>query len=282
MIYCAINDENRYTAAVDSVNFPDRTFGGSLCRSLRMAPNRVSLAWLYDGDRELFQLKCIVDTIRADYGDVPISLFLPYIPNARMDRVKNRGQLLTIKSFANVINSMHFSKVTVIDPHSDVSTALIDRVSAEEYASGELLTKALIHTYTDGRDSVVCYPDAGSAKRFGALTIPTVTCEKVRDFNTGKIESVKLIGDVDLTDKNVFIVDDICSYGGTFHAAAKALKAAGANRIVLVVSHCEDSILKGKLFDPSEARLINMVFTTDSIFRGHHPQIVVHKLINLE
>ena len=89
-----------------------------------------------------------------------------------------------------------------------------------------------------------------------------------------------MIGDVDLTDKNVFIVDDICSYGGTFHAAAKALKAAGANRIVLVVSHCEDSILKGKLFDPSETKLIDTVFTTDSIFRGQHPQIVVHKLIN--
>ena len=280
MIYCSVNDENRYTAAVDSINFPDRTFGGKLCSSFCVKPDRVSLAWLYDGDHELFQLKCIVDTIRADYGDVPISLFLPYIPNARMDRVKSRRQLLTIKSFADVINSMHFSKVTVIDPHSDVSTALIDRVSVKEYATGVLLTDALIHTYANNRNRVVCYPDAGSAKRFSVTAIPTVTCEKVRDFNTGKIESVKLLGDVDLTDKDVFIVDDICSYGGTFHAAAKALKAAGAGRVVLVVSHCEDSILKGKLFDPSEDRLIDMVFTTDSIFRGRHPQIAVHKLIN--
>ena len=72
--------------------------------------------------------------------------------------------------------------------------------------------------------------------------------------------------------KKVAIRDDICSYGGTFVTAAKELRKRGVEEIVLFVSHCENNILKGEVFD-----YVDRVFTTDSIFTGCHPQITIVK-----
>lgn len=282
MIYCAVNASGKYIPAVDMIKFPDGTFGGSLTQALLDDPKEIDLAWLYDGDHELFQLRCIVDTLKSLYPSKPVTLFMPYVPNARMDRVKRPGQLLTIRSFADMINGMNFSHVTVIDPHSDVTTALLDCVGVIEYASRSLLSMAMSCTATDLTNNVICYPDSGSAKRFHVPGVRTVTCEKVRNFDTGRIESVKLLKDCDLAGKTVYIVDDICSYGGTFHAAAQALKAEGVREVILVVSHCEDSILRGKLFDEHEDKLIRKVFTTNSIFRAKHPDIRVINLLTGE
>ena len=70
--------------------------------------------------------------------------------------------------------------------------------------------------------------------------------------------------------KSVIIRDDICSYGGTFVAAAKELRARGVESITLVVTHCENNILKGEVFD-----YIDKVITTDSICTAEHPKLEI-------
>ena len=67
--------------------------------------------------------------------------------------------------------------------------------------------------------------------------------------------------------KNILIVDDICSKGGTFYFSAKKLKELGAKNIYLHITHCENTIFDGELLTSG---LIKRIFTTDSIFtRGH-------------
>lgn len=74
--------------------------------------------------------------------------------------------------------------------------------------------------------------------------------------------------------KNVLIVDDICSKGGTFYHSAKALKAAGANDVYLYVTHCENTIFKGELINSD---LIKHIYTTRSVFTLAHEKITVLK-----
>ena len=71
---------------------------------------------------------------------------------------------------------------------------------------------------------------------------------------------------------NVLIVDDICSRGGTFYHSAKALKEAGANKIYLYITHCENTILEGEVL---MSGLIEKVYTTNSIFTKEHEKIEV-------
>lgn len=207
-----------------------------------------AITWCYDNDAEIFTLNCLVDAIRDIKGNnVDIELRMPYIPHARQDR-KVSGRFFTLKTFAKMINQMNFSKVIVLDPHSDVSTALIDRCY-------EMLKPIELIKVKEG--TVLMYPDAGAAKKYKADS----TCiigNKHRN-SEGRIDSYELLNFVEGT-KSVCIVDDICSYGGTFVAAAKALRERGVETIGLVVSHCEDNILKGEVFN-----YIDFVYTSDSI-----------------
>ena len=72
--------------------------------------------------------------------------------------------------------------------------------------------------------------------------------------------------------KNILIIDDICSKGGTFYYAAKELKEAGAANIYLYVTHCENTIHEGELLNSD---LIKHIYTTDSILTKEHEKITV-------
>jgi ribose-phosphate pyrophosphokinase len=63
--------------------------------------------------------------------------------------------------------------------------------------------------------------------------------------------------------KDILIVDDICSRGGTFYHSAKALKEAGANKIYLYVTHLETTVFDGDLLNSG---LVEKIYTTKSIF----------------
>ncbi len=224
-----------------------------------------NILWCYDNDAELFTLICLVDYLREHYPQAPRRLILPYIPHARQDREVS-SRLFTLKSFAKVINSLDFIEVEYYDPHSDVAKALIDR--------GSFVYSPFMVSY---KDFAVMYPDAGAAKKYGAaegVTNPIIG-NKHRN-EEGRIDSYELMNFVEGT-KKVIIRDDICSYGGTFVAAAKELRKRGVEEIILVVTHCENAILKGEVFD-----YIDHVFTTDSILTVSHPKITIARAFRKE
>ena len=89
--------------------------------------DEITPTWLYDDNEELVSLIFLVKHIR-DSGIKDINLKLPYIPNARQDRVKTDEDVFTLKYFADVINWLEFKSVEVLDPHSSVSEALINNI----------------------------------------------------------------------------------------------------------------------------------------------------------
>ena len=231
---------------------------------------RYEIEWRYDSDAECILLWYLVNHIRSIAGDgAAIYLYLPYIPNARMDRVKNEDEVFTLKWFSNFINELHFEQVTVLDPHSNVATALINNVFVVQ--PNELIQQVIDTIGTD--NLLLCYPDEGAAKRYSELMgAEYIFGIKHRDWRTGKIERLELTTPEKVVGRTVLIVDDICSRGGTFTHTAKALQSAGAKEIFLYVSHCENTILQG---DVLKDGLISHVFTTDSILRASHEKISI-------
>ena len=109
------------------------------------------------------------------------------------------------------------------------------------------------------------YPDEGAMKRYSdSSEKPYAFGLKKRDWQTGKILGLNIINADNIKDKNVLIVDDICSRGGTFYHSAKALKAAGAKSASLYITHCEETITLGEL--AASDGLVDHVYTTRSIF----------------
>ena len=112
---------------------------------------------------------------------------------------------------------------------------------------------------------VAFYPDEGSMKRYsGMINMPYAFGIKKRDWETGKIQGLDIINGDLVKGKNVLIIDDICSRGGTFLHSAKALKEAGANRIFLYVTHAEKTMVEGEMYNNPD--LVERIYTTDSIF----------------
>lgn len=243
---------------IEQDNFGDGTLKiENLYNDIDYTDHKINkITWLYDNDSELFTLQCLVDHIRECRPKNYIYLEMPYIPNARQDR-KVSNRLFTLKTFTNIINAMNFDKVIVLDPHSDVSCALLDGLEVNYDVS----------YYWDERfnlndDFVYMFPDTGAAKKYSEklLRKPTnyIIGNKHRN-SEGRIDSYELINFQPGIEK-VVIIDDIVSFGGTFVAAAKALREHGVKQIDLVVSHCEPNIFKGQVFD-----YIDHIYTTDSI-----------------
>jgi len=224
-----------------------------------------TVTWLYEREEELIMLiyvKKHLDKLRCSN----IQLKMPYIPNARMDRVKHDDEVFTLKFFANIINSLNFDYVSVLDPHSSVSEALIDNICVK---TPELfINKVLDQVYVDS----LFFPDEGAMKRYsGMAKLPYAFGVKERQWDTGKILGLNIAGDAELIkNKNILIIDDICSRGGTFYFAAKKLKELGAKDVHLYVTHCEDTIHQGELL---KGDLIKSVWTTDSLFHSSHEKI---------
>ena len=239
---------------IEQGRFPDNTLLMKIPQDLQQ-PSMI--VWNYEDDCELFALICL----KKYFRDYPVALYMPYCPHARQDRVKNPEDVFTLKYFCEVINDLKFTAVVIEDPHSSVCTALLDNVVVVEPKTH---IEEAIKLIAD-ENLVMCYPDEGAMKRYsGMVAKPYAFGVKKRNWENGEILGLDLIHPEVVKGKNVLIVDDICSRGGTFYHTAKALKDAGAEKIYLYITHCESTIHDGDL---REKGLINQIYTTDSILR---------------
>lgn len=248
-------------------HFPD----GTLLIKELMAGDEAEITWMYENNEELVALIFLTKHLKC-HGVDRISLKMPYIPNARQDRVKCQEDVFTLKYFAETINSLGFSKITVLDPHSYVSEALFDRIEIQ--SPKKYVEKVMGMLETDNEQVLMFYPDEGAMKRYSAMfDRPYAFGIKKRDWATGEIQGLEASGRTDkIEGSTVLIVDDICSRGGTFFFSAKKLKELGAKKVYLYISHCENTILDGDILT---SNLIERVYTTDSIFTKENERIEV-------
>ena len=241
---------------------------------------RATLTWHFESNEEMVAVMFLTRHLQRN-GILFIDLIMPYIPNARQDRVKSSNDVFTLKYFAEFINELAFDTVTVLDPHSSVSEALIDNIIIEnpkKYICEtierlEVIRRPILSTPVLDSNKlnpnrlIVFYPDEGAMKRYsGLINIPYAFGIKKRDWESGKIAGLDVAGSTNLVaGSDVLIIDDISSRGGTFYHSAKKLKELGADKIYLYVSHCEATILDGEIF---KSGLIDKVFTTNSIFNA--------------
>jgi len=259
---------------IDMRTFPngETLLGGE--QVLAAATEDNVIVWKYEDDSDLIQLMFLKRYL--DERGYRTSLTIAYMPYSRMDRVEG-ASAFTLKYTAEFINRLQFASVQVIEPHSDVTTALLDRCTAT-YPTLSLLEDVMASVGFDGERDALFFPDAGAQKRYSKLRgYRELVGFKVRDFQSGQIQRLDVIGEPAGPDFKAIIVDDLCSYGGTFLLSAEKLKALGASEIYLLVAHCERSIHEGKLL---ASGLVDRVFTTDTILsEPGHERIHIYPII---
>lgn len=200
-----------------------------------LAGRKVSVTHRINSFNDLGMLCMAVDAI-SRMDAVLDTLFIPYFPAARQDRVMIKGEPLSVKVYANIINAFGFKKVLVLDAHSEVTPALLN--NSEVITNYEFITETLNHI---NKPVLLVSPDGGALKKIYKLSehlggMPVVECGKMRDVSTGKLSGFKVYAD-NLEGVHCLVVDDICDGGGTFTGLAAALKQKGAGQLFLAVSH---------------------------------------------
>lgn len=231
------------------------------------------ITWLYDNtNEEIVELYYLTKHLQEN-GITDITLNLPYIVNARQDRVKSCEEIFTLKYFADLINSLNFKKVNVFDPHSYVSSALLNHIHVEMPI--QEINKVL-NWYPD---ALLAFTDEGGYKRYHSYSnVPFIFGIKERNWETQKIESLQIAGAKHMiAGHDIVICDDILSRGSTLYLTAKTLKDMGANHIYCWISHCENTVLQPHLNGQSllDMNLIDKIYTTNSIWRADHPKVKV-------
>jgi ribose-phosphate pyrophosphokinase len=223
----------------------------------------------YESDGDL--IKLLFTKKYLDEQGAISHLKIYYMPYSRMDR-KEGNSAFTLKYVSDFINSLGFINVEIMEPHSDVAAALINH-SYATYPTIEILDKVIKEIKFSKENDYIFFPDAGAQKRYSkVIGYRQLVGFKKRNFQTGQIEDLQVVGDIGNGAK-VLIVDDLCSFGGTFMLSAEKLKELGAAEIYLLVGHCEHSIYKGKIL---ETDLIQKVFTTNTILdKAEHEKIKI-------
>lgn len=163
----------------------------------------------------------LVDAISNAGGRIG-TLVLPYVPGARQDRSNPTGDVLfTAKSVAQMIFWRHFSRVIILDPHSEVTPYLIHNVVT--YPLERVAAKLW-----QGYDGVIA-PDKGAhdrAKEVADTLVLDVTYgSKVRDVSTGRLSGFDVKVEA---GKHYLVADDICDGGGTFIGLGEKIREQGA------------------------------------------------------
>lgn len=168
-----------------------------------------------------------------DEGVESVTVVAPYLAYARQDKKFNSGEPISIKALAKLYSTVCDRFIT-INPHE----TYIEKFFSIPFVHGDAVCK-LAEYFKDKLDNpIVLSPDRGAiglAKRASE----TLNCEydyleKTRISPT----EIKIAPkNLDVNGRDVLIVDDIISTGGTMATAIYMLKEQGAKKVMASCVH---------------------------------------------
>ena len=192
------------------------------------------------------ELLVLIDALkRASVSSV--TAVVPYFGYARQDRRPRSARVpITAKVAAQMFSTVGTDRVLTVDLHADQIQGFFDIPVDNVYASPLLLADIWRAYGTD--NLIVVSPDVGGVVRARAIA------KRLDDADLAIIDKrrpkanvatvMNIIGDV--SGKICVLVDDIVDTAGTLCAAAAALKAQGA---IKVVAYCTHPVLSGAAID---------------------------------
>jgi ribose-phosphate pyrophosphokinase len=212
-------------------------------------------------NEHIMELLVMVDACRRASA-ARITAVVPYFGYARQDRRPRAMRVpITAKLVANMIASAGVNRLLTVDLHADQIQGFFDMPVDNVYASPVLLGDVWKQKY---EDIVVVSPDVGGVVRARALAkrlddADLAIIDKRRP-RANESEVMNIIGEV--AGKTCVLIDDLIDTAGTLCHAAKALKDAGAKRVVAYITH---AVLSGPAVERLTVSALDELVVTDTI-----------------
>ncbi|MDP3065356.1 MAG: ribose-phosphate diphosphokinase [Methanobacteriaceae archaeon] len=197
----------------------------------------------YPPDENLMELFLILKTLQS-MNIKDIRVVIPYFGYGRQERSFNQGEAVSAAVIADLIEFSGGSEVFCINLHEEGICNLFN-VPAHNLSAMPALAEYLANCMDN---PVIMAPDLG-ALPFAREIADILRCDC--DYLEKKRISPEVVEtktkSLDVMNREVVIVDDIISTGGTIVNAIKMLKKNGASRIVVSCVHpvlVDDALLK--------------------------------------
>jgi ribose-phosphate pyrophosphokinase len=210
-------------------------------------------------DSNLLQALSIISQVRKISSRT--FAIIPYMGYARQDKQFLSGEVITMSVVAKMLQAVGTKKVIVVDIHSN--TALNHfKIPTENVSAMPELVKYF--KKLNLKNPLVVSPDMGGAsrtKKFASLLkTDFIVLKKHRDRKTGRV-SIQTTR-VDVKGKDLILVDDIISTGGSIIKAAQFLKKQKCKRVFVACTH-------GLLVGDAEKKIrkagVSQVISTNTI-----------------
>lgn len=215
---------------------------------------------------KLMRLMIFVGALK-DAGAARVAVVVPYLAYARKDRRTKPYDPVSTRYIAQMLESVGTDCVITLEVHNPAAFENAFRCRTVAL-TGTPLFVDYAKAHLAGEDLAVISPDAGGMKRAellretleGALGKPVGKglAEKYR--SAGVVSGDLFVGNV--KGRSALIVDDLISTGGTLLRTAQSARAAGARRVLALVTH--GLFMPGAetvLADPA----IDQVIVTDAV-----------------
>jgi ribose-phosphate pyrophosphokinase len=207
----------------------------------------------------LFELLSFIDCLRRASAE-NITAVIPYFGYARKDR-KDEGRVpINAKLVANLITGAGADRVLAIDLHAAQIQGFFDIPVDHLYARPVLMEKV---RELGADNPIIVSPDVGGTKLARAyakeLKADLAIVDK-RRISGDKTVVENVVGDV--RDRDVVLVDDMISTGGSISDAARIVKDKGANKVFIVATH---AVLCGNAVEKLDECPAETILCTDTI-----------------
>jgi len=208
----------------------------------------------------LMELLVMIDAMRWASAR-RITAVIPYFGYARQDRRPRSARVpITARLAAKMIGTAGANRVLTMDLHADQIQGFFDIPVDNVYASPILLGDIWRQKYPD---LMVISPDVGGVVRARALAKRMEADLAIIDKRRPKANEAKvmnIIGDVE--GRSCVLIDDLVDTAGTLCKAARALKDAGAAK---VVAYCTHAVLSGPAVENINTSLLDELVVTNTI-----------------
>ncbi|OGO02153.1 MAG: ribose-phosphate pyrophosphokinase [Chloroflexi bacterium RBG_13_53_26] len=211
-------------------------------------------------NRSLMELLIMLDAVkRASAGR--ITAVVPYYGYSRTDKKDQPRVPITARLVADLITVAGANRLLTMDLHAGQIQGFfqipVDELTALHLISRYFKKKAI-------ENLVVVATDIGISKRARdlaeRLNAPLAIIEKRRVSNTGKAETLNVIGEV--KGMRVLTVDDEIDTAGSLVGAVTALHQQGAKEIYACCTH---AVLSGAAMENIQSCPVKEVVVTDTI-----------------
>ena len=213
-------------------------------------------------DTNLLQALSIISEARKSSSKV--YAVIPYMGYARQDKQFLSGEVVTMSIIAKMIQAAGAKKVVAVDIHS--KTALNHfKIPKENVSAIPELAKYFKKMKLT--NPLVVSPDLGGslrAKKFaGLLNTDFIALKKSRDRNTGKVQIHSSKADV--RGRDLIVVDDIISTGGSIVKATQFLKRQKCKRVFVACTH---GLFIGDAIRKMKKAGVSQIISTNTIPRS--------------